>query len=868
MPGMIEVAQATVTIIPNMQGAQQQITTELTGAGTNAGNAAGNAAGAAVQNTFGQRMGQAGAGMTKYVTAPLLAVGTAAFAAFSSVDEGMDTIVTKTGASGEALDAMEQNLRNIVSTIPTDFATAGAAIGEVNTRFGLTGSALESLSTQFIQFAAINGQDVSQSVDNASKVLAAFGLGAEDAGTMLDALNTVGQQTGVDVGTLSQQLYANAAQFQEMGLSATQAAAFLGQADMAGIDAATMLTGLKKAMQTATADGTTLDAVLAGFTASMSGNASEADKLAFAYEIFGTKAGAAIYNAVSQGTLSLTDFDGSLGDFAGSVASTFEGTLDPIDSVKMLLSTLAISGAELAESIMPLAQSFLEALIPAVQSLTAAWTSLSPETQKIIIYAGLGAAAAGPVLSGVSKVTTGVGGLITKLGGLGGGASGAAAKVTGLGTAAGGASGGLASAATSFANLAGKALMLVAVGEGINLAAQGIDTLADAAIKITSAGTEAEVALGLMVAGIGGLMAVAATLGPGLDAGALGMAAFGAAMLGAGEGINLATQGISGLVTAIGNASGGLSEITTAISDGFVGALTAAGTSISGVLDSAGGVITSFGTSVSGILDSVGGVFEKIGTAAKDSGEGFSTMVEAVKGLANDTKVTDLAATLGAVAGGIKDIKSAAKNLDTRTDSVNLFAESMTALGTAAELFSVDGVAAWNTSINGIADTTATAMAAAVENVKTGLADMQTALNSTELTLPQSYIPLPHFTIWGGESPYGVDGMGSLPSFSVSWYAAAAEQGAVFSQPTIIGVGDAREPEILIGRETLSREIRTAAAVGRDSDTVQLINAIAAFGNRIVKAIEEKDTNINMSGRKVNETQRRYTEQYERAVGA
>ncbi|MBR2601181.1 MAG: phage tail tape measure protein, partial [Clostridia bacterium] len=79
-----------------------------------------------------------------------------------------------------------------------------AAIGEVNTRFGVTGEALEELSSQFIKFAEINGQDVSGSVDSVSKMMAGFGLEAEDAGRILDALNTVGQQTGVDVGQLLQ----------------------------------------------------------------------------------------------------------------------------------------------------------------------------------------------------------------------------------------------------------------------------------------------------------------------------------------------------------------------------------------------------------------------------------------------------------------------------------------------------------------------------------------------------------------------------------------------------------------------------------------------------------------------------------------
>lgn len=40
---------------------------------------------------------------------------------------------------------MQDSARNIAKTIPTDFATAGSAVGEVNTRFHLTGQSMREL---------------------------------------------------------------------------------------------------------------------------------------------------------------------------------------------------------------------------------------------------------------------------------------------------------------------------------------------------------------------------------------------------------------------------------------------------------------------------------------------------------------------------------------------------------------------------------------------------------------------------------------------------------------------------------------------------------------------------------------------------
>ena len=259
-------------------------------------------------------------GLTKGITVPVAAVGAASVAAWKEVDEALDTVTQKTGASGAALEDMQKRAKSIAETIPTDFQTAGDAIGEVNTRFGLTGDALEDLSKKFVEFASLNSTDVSTSVDNVSSVLNAFGQSSDDAGNLLDALNQVGQATGVSMDTLSQDLSKNASQFQSMGLSAEQAAGFMGAVEMSGLDTSTMLTGLTtmltgltKAQKVATKNGQSLSDALKDFSKTMNSNASDTEKLQAAYDLFGSRAGGAIYNAVQSGKLSLSDLSTTLG---------------------------------------------------------------------------------------------------------------------------------------------------------------------------------------------------------------------------------------------------------------------------------------------------------------------------------------------------------------------------------------------------------------------------------------------------------------------------------------------------------------------------------------------------------------------------
>ena len=361
----------------------------------------------------GGKISGVGESLSKGVTAPIAAIGAASLAAFSEVDSGLDIVEQKTGATGDALEGMQQSVKNLATQIPTDFETAGAAVGEVNTRFGLTGQALEDLSGKFIKFAQLNDTDVSTSVDNVSSVLNAFGQSTDDAGDLLDALNATGQATGISMDTLTNDLSQNAAQFKEMGLTAQQAAGFMGMVEMSGLDTSTAMAGLKKAMKNAADDGMTLDDALKGFSDTMSSNKSDTEKLQAAYDLFGSKAGAAFYNAVQSGKLNLDDLSGTLGDFSGSVENTFNETLDPIDQFQMTLNSLKEVGADIGNSLAMVLQPVLQDISAALQKFADIWNSIPGPVQETIVKISLIAAAVGPVLIVVGKLITSVGTILT-----------------------------------------------------------------------------------------------------------------------------------------------------------------------------------------------------------------------------------------------------------------------------------------------------------------------------------------------------------------------------------------------------------------------------------------------------------------------
>lgn len=355
------------------------------------------------------------------VTAGITAVGTAAVASFNEIDEGYDTIITKTGASGEALDGLTDSMNNVFGELPTDAETAGIAIGEVNTRFGVTGETLEGLSKQFIEFAEINGTDLNGAIDSVDAIMTKFNVDASETPSVLGLLTKAGQDTGISMDTLQNTLQTNGATLKEMGLDLTGSVNLLAQFESSGVDASTAMAGLKKAQQNATAEGKTLKDALSETIDKIKNAGSETDALQAATELFGKKGAAEMTQAIREGRFSVEDLTGSLDDYKTTVEDTFNATLDPPDKAKVALNNLKIAGADLGETLLNTVTPILEKVVDKVKEFTAWFSNLSDSQKETIVKIAAVVAAVGPALIIFGKVTTGISkicGLASKLGGL------------------------------------------------------------------------------------------------------------------------------------------------------------------------------------------------------------------------------------------------------------------------------------------------------------------------------------------------------------------------------------------------------------------------------------------------------------------
>lgn len=374
-------------------------------------------AGAKIEE-YGGKASKVGETLTKNVTTPLTAAAAAGVAAFSAVDEGVDTIVTATGASGEALDGLVASYETIATSIPEELGDVASAVGEVNTRFHTTGEELEGQTTLFLQFAKITGGDVVSSVDSADKVLKTFGKTSDDASGLLGMVAKAAQDTGINAQGLTDDVLANSATFKELNFSLEESVNFMALLDENGVESGVALAGLKKAVVNLTDAGMSESEALQTVIDKIKNAGSETEALTIAQETFGTKGAAEMATAIREGRLSLDDLSASMADYSTVVTDTYNNTMDGVDGATTAANAAKIAMSTLGETISDMLAPIFQHLTQLLIDAKARFDTLDDGQKQAIVTIGLIVAAIGPALVIIGKVITAVGTITTGVGSL------------------------------------------------------------------------------------------------------------------------------------------------------------------------------------------------------------------------------------------------------------------------------------------------------------------------------------------------------------------------------------------------------------------------------------------------------------------
>jgi TP901 family phage tail tape measure protein len=369
----IELAQAYVTLIPSLDGVQGKIKQEFGDAAEDAAEEAGHKSG----TKFSTKFGLAIAGLT-------VAIGKGLFEVGETFDDMVDTIRVGTGATGDALQGLEDVALSIGGKVPAKWEDIGTTVAGLNTRLGLTGDELETVASQFLE-AGRMGQQLD--INNLTAAFSAFGVEGDSVSGAMDQLFRVSQATGVGMDQLASLIGKQAPALQNLGFGFEESAAMAGILDKAGIDAGSTLGAMGKGLVTLAKDGEEPQEAFRRITGEINDLIKSGDvagALDLASGIFGTKAANSFVGAVQSGSLALDDLVGAAGISGDTILGLGADTMDFAEQFDLLKNNAALALEPLGSAVFGTLSGILKDMMPTIQAITG-WLKEHPTVLKILV---------------------------------------------------------------------------------------------------------------------------------------------------------------------------------------------------------------------------------------------------------------------------------------------------------------------------------------------------------------------------------------------------------------------------------------------------------------------------------------------------
>lgn len=376
--------------------------------------------------------------MTKSVTAPLVAVGTAAIKFSSDSQDAFQQFAAATGTAsnemGKYKDMINDVYKDNFGESINDVAEAMATVNQ-NMSY-LDDSALQRCTEYAYTLSDTFGYDVAESTRAANSLIRNFGIEANEAFNLI----VQGSQNGLDFsGELLDSINEYAPQFKKMGMSADEMfSVFVNGAQNGAFNLDKIGDAVKENAIRAidcsdtTAEGFKALGLDATETAKKFAAGGEAADEAFNQVIVGLSA---MEDPIERNTAGVNLFGTMWEDLGPEVVMSLSTTNDAIDMTRESMESLVnvkydtLSGALgglwrtiQVDVLQPIGNQLIPYVtkgINAIQKFTDKWNKLGPATQKTIVKFAAVAAAAGPVLLGFGKVSTGIETLVSDTGKIG-----------------------------------------------------------------------------------------------------------------------------------------------------------------------------------------------------------------------------------------------------------------------------------------------------------------------------------------------------------------------------------------------------------------------------------------------------------------
>lgn len=376
----------------------------------------------------GKKITNAGSTLTKGLTTPILAIGTASVKTAAEFEAGMSNVQAIAGASADEMEQLRDKAIEMGAKTKFSAKESADAFSYMATAGWDTADMLDGIEG-IMYLAGATGEDLAQTSDIVTDALTAFGLEASDTNRFVDVLAQTANATNTDVSKMGETFTYVAPVAGALGYSIEDTSVAIGlmanqgiKASQAGTALRSLLTNLSKptkqmkgamedlgiSLTDSEGNMKSLNEIMSDLRGSFAG-LSEAEKANYAATIAG-KTGMsgllAIVNSTDEDFDSVTK---SINNCTGAAKEMYDVATDNLAG---RLTTLKATIESIAISIGDRLSPYIEKAMEFIQGLADKFNSLSDEQLEVIIKIAGVVAAIGPVLLVVGKATTSIGKLL------------------------------------------------------------------------------------------------------------------------------------------------------------------------------------------------------------------------------------------------------------------------------------------------------------------------------------------------------------------------------------------------------------------------------------------------------------------------
>ena len=294
-----------------------------------------------------------------------------------AMDEATANIVKGTGATGKELKNLESSLQtSLINGVGRSAAEVGNMIADLNTRFGVTGKELETLTQEFDAFSEVTGTDTKSAINAIADVMAKWNIESQSTDDLMEQLTKASQMSGASVLQLTSSLKQSQSTLSAFGLSVTESISLLSVMSKNGINTEQALGGMRTALAKFSKEGKDAKDAFNEVAEKIRNASNQTEALQIATETFGQRSGAEMVKVLKESATQTEEFNQALANANGTIQKTDENSRTMKDAMNDLKSVLtgafgqfgqAISGA--LKDVIDIVRNIFSLLAPTINAI-------------------------------------------------------------------------------------------------------------------------------------------------------------------------------------------------------------------------------------------------------------------------------------------------------------------------------------------------------------------------------------------------------------------------------------------------------------------------------------------------------------------